>query len=438
MQTPSAISLRPFRGFSAPQKIREEPVVTTFGFATPQTTNEESHIPMSTKDVFNNSLNIDAIKRWINDKLGDGETYPYILLVGGVGVGKSELLRLCFKECGCSVIEYDDELRSSSYEILKDSINMTNVETIFTMGGVRKLGIIIDNYQTTLIPLHRKEFITYLRNNKTSPVIFTSDTMANTTDLQRGKGLVLQFELPTIEQMVGLGRRIDSERREEEIVSLANSTYPDIRSFRNLLSCNVSRLKDLNMDIRDNIEYFFNNNFRDNLRQTSLFTSHIVQENYLDMCSKNIDMEKVWEMAEYCSMGDLVKESAFENQAWDYMNDIGNALGTLGPINVLRENRSKIVAKVPNRKVVIVPRYISEIRMSLLDVYYIFINLVGNVNMVEENLGEFFEFINGMDFDTALKILHLAYSFNNIAYKDIKRITSKLKKYYEANYSEDL
>lgn len=436
MSLTAPASLRPFRGMTGGVAPKEETTHTTFGFASQSPQIVDPYVPRNSSELWGNSLNFTLITKWIRDKLERKETYPYILLVGGVGVGKSEFLRICFRECGCSVIEYDDELRNSTYEVLKDSINMSNIEMLFFQ-STRKIGTIVDNYQTTLIPAHRKEFITFLRNNITSPLIFTSDTMANTTDLQRGKGLVLQYELPTVGQMVGLGRRLCPEMGEGEVRGLAEMVHPDVRSFRNMLSCGVSRFKDLNMDIRDNIAYFYDNDFRDCMRQTSLFTSHIVQENYLDMCPKNMDMQKVWEIAEYCSIGDLIKESAFENQAWDYMNDLGNAMGTMGPMSILREVGGRVVAKVPNRKIVILPGYISEVRLSLLDVYYVMMKLVGNVKTIEDNLEFFFGFIGGIEFEVALKILHLGYSFNNVPYKDIKRITSKLKKYHEVHFSEE-
>ena len=432
--------LRPFRNIGGGIQIKEEASYSTFGFAAPKI----SHSGQKEQyELIGNKENLEIITKWIGDKLSNKETYPYVLLVGSVGVGKSEFLRKCFVDSKCSVVEYDDELRGDTYDILKNSINMTNIEFLFSTSK-KQLGVIIDNYQTTLIPAHRKEFITYLRENKTCPVIFTSNTMSNTTDLQRGKGLVLRFEPPTVGQMVGLARKLApvlrrEEMSDEDLVRMAEATCPDIRSFRNLLESKVTQFKDPNMDIYDNIEYFFKNNFRDSLRQTSLFTSHIVQENYLSMVPNGVGMGEIWEMAEYCSIGDLVKESAFQNQAWDYMNDIGNALGTLGPMTTLKNlgaTASNTVAKVPNRKSTSMPLHVSELRLSLIDVYYIFQNIVGNSERIENDIESFFEFTKGMEFENSLKILHLVYSFNNVPYKDVKRITSKLKKYYEANYSE--
>jgi hypothetical protein len=235
--------------------------------------------------------------------------------------------------------------------------------------------------------------------------------------------------------MVELGITLFPNSSIEEIRKKATEAHPDIRSFKNLLGCLADNFKDPNMDIHDNISYFFENSFRENLRQTSLFTSHIVQENYISMAPKNAKLEDIWKMSDFCSIGDLVKESAFQHQAWDYMNDIGNALGTLGPIHILKETKGKVVAKVPNRKMVSIPEYVSELRMSLVDVTYVMMKLVGNPETVEENIPDFFEFTKNMDFDNSLKILHMAYSFNNIPYKDVKRITSKLKKYYDANFT---
>lgn len=427
-------ALRPFRNLSGGTPVSLKPSATTYGYSQPK--DAESY---QKKILFGNADNTRIIKQFILDKLEKKEDAPpYILLVGDVGVGKSELLRTCFDECNCNLVEYDEELRANTYEILRDSLISSNVECLFSELK-KRIGVVIDNYQTTILASHRKEFLEFLRNNRTSPVIFTCDTISNTTDLQRGKGIVLRFEPPTKEDLFGLAKKL-STLADDQIRTLVEECHPDIRALKNALEFSKTpvHFQDPNMDIYDNIVYFFGDtSFKDKLRQSSFFTSHIVQENYLSCMPKDAKLENMWEMAEYCSLGDIVKESAFQNQAWDYMNDISNSLGTLGPTYVLRDlGVTKPIVKVPNRKVVNVPLYYSTVRMDLIDIYFVLTKIVGDPTRIEANMADFFEFANRLGFEMALRLLNLGYSFIGTPYKDIKRINSKLKKYYDANFSE--
>ena len=62
--------------------------------------------------------------------------YDYVLVTGEIGSGKTEFIRLCFKDLNYSLIEYDQNINKAEMEILKESISFTSIEIM--LKGVRE------------------------------------------------------------------------------------------------------------------------------------------------------------------------------------------------------------------------------------------------------------------------------------------------------------
>ncbi len=420
------------------------------------------YVPKESSKLFQNKKNIATLKKWILDKLSGVNTHPFVLLVGTTGVGKTELIKLCFQECNCSVIEYDEEIRSNFFELLMKNVSMTNIENMIN-NNTTHFGIVIDNYQTTLSSNNRKELIDLLKTKGTCPVVFTSSSYNNITDLIRLKGLVLYFENPSDSDLVSLAKTVMEDRSiyidEKKIEELVNSCSCDIRSFLNTIDLvsqgcedtvksELSITKDVELDVDDTFFYLFQSDvsFKDKIRLTSLYTSNITQENYLEIGSKiDSSVEDMFHAAEYCSMGDQLKQFMFETQSWDELNDITNTISTMGPIHFLTiKDTVPIKIKIPNRKVNTLPENFIYCGYNLEDLSYIMYNIYAKPNEMDRTSSRFetegypfdnlFNFVrlNEMDFDIVLKIITNVYQLHNMSGKDIKRIVGKIKKQYKA------
>ena len=441
---------RPFRNFCAPATV---PTLrhSTFNFVGQKMDPESiyvKYLPKTSNDLIRNKDNIAVLKKWISDRLAGKPTQPFVLLVGKTGVGKTEFLKTCFKECNCSVIEYDEEIRTNTFETLMQTVLSTNVENLLSGNNIRS-GVIIDNYQTTLLSGSRKELIDTLRA-KTCPVAFTSVTYTNITDLIRAKGLVIYFENPTNDDLFSLAHKITTTESipmcESDIKELVISSSGDIRSLLNSIellraqdnSRTVEQV-DFKFDVQDTFSYLVSQNtsFKDKIRQTSLYTSHLIQENYLDMGMKNkSSLEQISNAANLCSFGDEMKQFMFQTQSWDDLNDVTNTVATIGPLNSLNLNgKLPITVKIPNRKINTLHDKRLYCGYTIRDLSYIMFNIYARPSEMDRAEGtKLFEFIDNhkMDFDVVFKIINNTYILNKIPAKDIKRITGKIKKKYQS------
>lgn len=462
---------RPFQNFT-PSTLHEgqtevvvKPKATTFNFVGQKKTESifTRYLPKTSDGLFQNKENIKIIKKWISDKISGTTTYPFLLLVGTTGVGKTELLKLCFHECGSSVVEYDEEIRSSTFETLMYNVINKNINNLFasTSGSNGTESIIIDNYQTTLLSTNRKELVNVLKTKKTCPVAFISSTYTNITDLIRSKGLVVYFENPTRQDLIDLTQRAFQGERgieptEYELNDIVQSSSGDIRSLLGMVDLtktseaktvssqeDFNKLKkDLEMDVQDTFSYLVSRDesFKDKIRRTSLYTSHLTQENYIDIAIKNqrdSDLHAISESADMCSFGIEVKQFMFKTQSWDEVNDIGNTVATLGPLHLVSLENKLPTIKVPNRRVNTLPDNCLYCGYKISDLSYVFLNIYAKPKLVDtEGVDYFlklFDFIesNNMDFDTSFKIINNSYQLHKLPSKDIKRITGKIKKQYQ-------
>jgi hypothetical protein len=445
---------RPFKNFCTDESHAPALRHSTFNFVGQKMDPESiyvKYLPKTSNELFRNKDNIVTLKKWIADKLAGIPTHPFVLLVGKTGVGKTELLKTCFKECNCSAIEYDEEIRSNTFEILMQTVLSTNVENLLSGNTIRS-AVIIDNYQTTLLSGSRKDLIDSLKTKKTCPVVFTSITYTNITDLIRSKGLVIYFENPTNDDLLSFANRIittesiqlDEDRARELVIS----SYGNIRSLLNSIEllrpcANTFTLEkvDLELDVQDTFSYLVsqNNPFKDKIRQTSLYTSHLIQENYLEMGMKNkSSLEHISNAADWCSFGNEMKQFIFQTQSWDELNDVTNTVATMGPIHSLHlKGKLPITIKIPNRKINTLPDNCLYCGYTISDLSYILFNIYARPSDMDRTPinTKLFQFIddNKMDFDIIFKIINNAYLLNKIPSKDIKRITGKIKKQYQSH-----
>ena len=467
-------SLRPFyNGDDCVEDIaKASPEFTTFGVYKQKETEignismVDKYKPNTTEEIFRNVENIACIKNWLREKTAKNkygkcvDMAPFILLVGDSGVGKSELLRLCFIEEGYSVIHYDEEIRKNTYECLKESIILSSIEKLL-YGGNNKLGIIIDNFQTNLSTTYRQELIKLLRGDGiTSPVIFVSYINSNLTDLIRGKGLVLYFENPEMDNFIKLGTRVcKGEKIKISKSALQNIVYEskyDIRSFINtvciigknitnkkITDVEISKLtkifkKDLHFEIRDTIKMFIKRKdlaFKDKTRFTSLYTSTVVQENYINMgIQENLSMVELSSMADSCCDCDIIKKHLFNNQDWNGL-ELGNIIGTMKPLSILSKVGNYNII-LPNRKNITKLNRNLYYFYNVQDVLYIFTNIIGRVEdmnypQIRENSKKVYEIIKSiyLGIDDCIKMFNIGHSIKGTQKKDIKRICTNLRKF---------
>lgn len=411
----------------------------------------DKYKPRTLNDIMRNRRNIELLKNWLSSK---DKSEPYVLLAGEVGVGKTEFLKILLEDLNYSIIEYTDEISKTMFESLLEKLVFSNIENLF-FGETKKNIIIIDNYQNILSSSQKQSIIKFLKTKKTNPVIFVSSTLNNITDLIRGKGLILEFEKPTVDDIFNLGKKIcDSENivtTDKQILDIIKNTKSDVRGFiRTLEFCfidnskgetNVSNLinkykYDLNLDMNNTFLYFLNNkdnSFNDRIRMSTIHTSIILQENYLSVVNKDSPIEDIYSISELVSYGDFLSKKQFENK--DFENyDIINSITTVGVVEHIRNNlKKKFKLVFPNRKnVTIISRNCCY--FPLVDIYYIIKSIFmlckdNNLKLLDINdsallLYRFMIYYN-IDLDKLIKCIFLSFKLDNISY--IRYIITKLK-----------
>jgi hypothetical protein len=469
---------RPFYSENNSTDIKFTPTVTVFGTIGNNINDDnisflKKYTPKHTKDIFKNKDNIYSIKKWIEQKLNGEKTYPFILLIGNVGCGKSEMLKLCFLECDCSVIEYDTEIKKATYDNLKESIVCSSIELLLR-GGVRKSGIIIDNVQNTLPLSYKKNLLKLLQTESCAPVIFTTSSRTKLSEVLRAKGLVLDFDTPTVEDFIKLGSKICKKEKikisQSALQHLVYSSKFDIRNFINSLGFigiqknknkkinqkDIQKLcktleKDLNLNIQDTFQYITNPKipFPNKCIFTSLYTSSIISDNYMSYLptkTKKEDtietLENIETTTDWISHGDILTNHMFHTQGWEH-NELINTTCTLGPLSALSKyinTKKPIVIKSFNKKnPSIINKSLShykinEIMYSILHILLRPTEINGKVNtaFLLEKIKTFYDFMKKQSFsmETSIKLFNLTYKSVNIPSKDIKRIGSKIKKYW--------
>ena len=442
-----------FRPFAnEPQKeYIFKPKASSFGFIEQEGTSKsfiDKHKPTSIKDILRNNENIKIIKKWIQDRMENKADYPFILLVGETGIGKSEMLRVCFTECNCNVIEYDEDIRKKTFESLKESITLSSIERLLTGNDIKRNGIIIDNFQETLQGSQRQELIKILKTQPTSPVIFISHTYTNISSLIKAKGLILYYEKPELEDFIKLGTKICKHENikisRSALEHIIYSSRYDLRSFINNLGMiqigknnkitntdvkAVNFKKDLVLDVQNTFTVLLQRkmSFTDRSRFTSLHTSMVLQENYIDLANHHkSSIQELSEMADLCCESDIMKTHMIKNQNWENTIMV-NTIGTMGPLNVLNYKSPEFKIKIPNRNTS-VPKGIT-FNLSLVDLMYIIKNIIKPTDEnIKESGYQFYTVMieNHIELDMALKLFNMAYK--DWLSKDIRRINTKLKK----------
>ena len=465
---PTYDNLQPTQKYSATS--------TTFGHANDLTKPRsgenisfiEKYKPQTSKDLFRNVNVIYSIKKWIKDKLENKHTFPFIVLVGDTGTGKTELLRICFLESDCSIIEYDEELRKNTYKNLKESVVLSSVEKLFW--NTVQSAVIIDNFQNNMSISYRQDLIRTLKSGViTSPVIFVTNSHSNMTDVIRAKALILDFEKPQIPDFIKLGSKICRKEKikisKSGLEHIIYSSKYDIRNFINTLcmigrGCSDKKLtnkdvnhivkkfkKDLTLDIHNTINMLIKQGdsgekFNNRILFSSLYTSSVVQENYVDLGNKyGGSMDDISRMADFCCESDIIKNHMFSRQDWSSV-DIVNSIGTLGPINIICELDKKNKNKKPF-SIKIPPRVnnpnnkLSCYYHPLLDITYMIGNIIMGVDQLDDKQDViksktlyFYQCMKNydIDIDVAMKLFMISCNLKGILKKDSKRIASKIKK----------
>lgn len=331
--------------------------------------NNNKYAPQSTKDIFRNKDNIIDMKNWIQSKMNNIDTqYDYAYISGRSGTGKSEFIRMCFKDLNYNIIEYDQNINKAELEILKESILYSSIEMIF--GGQSKKGVIIDNISDNLASTQLTELLKLLKKEKiTSPTIFIGDSLSKSSDLLKGNVLYIEYEEPHKEDIVKLAKRICKNEKIKisqlgldyyinSCVILDISNNEKCYNIRNFLSSisllvesnskinkdgvikqQIIMAKDIEPDIYTTLHHFidpkFNNDIK-NIRLTSMYTSSLIYENYLNIINKDIPLDKLSTIADYNSMCDIYKKYILRDQVWELGEYMG-IFGTYIPGTIIKQ-----------------------------------------------------------------------------------------------------
>ena len=408
----------------------------------------DKYKPKNLSQLFRNKDNIRLFQEWTKLKFEKKKTYDYALITGEPGTGKTEFIRLCFQNLNFSVIEYDQSINKAELGILFESITFSNIEILFS--GRSRKGIVIDNFQNNLSTTQLNDLLKLLKKtgSKSSPTIFVCSDNIKSSNILKGNVLHIEFQPPKIRDLTKLGERIRIGESLNITPDVLKQYTQDNKNLRDFLStftfitedCKISTnklQKDVILDTQNTIRLFVekcSGNFNDRIKYTSMHTSSIIQENYLDAVTKNTSLEDLSKMSDWVSLGDIFKTYMVSNQSWE-LSELCGIVGTEAPSSLIRSNYRVVKKfKIPNR---FDSRYeISIMNNSIQDLgyclSYILFPLDPNKNWIK-NMNEsakiFREFMERrfIDKDKAVKILGVGYAFQDHPPNIVRKVRTKFR-----------
>lgn len=314
----------------------------------------EKYRPQSSGDLFGNGDNVNKFKKWLVQKFENkSNTYDYALITGKTGVGKNEFVRVCFGDLGYSLLEYDQSINKQELEVIKESILFTSIEQIFS--GEKRKGVVIDNCVDNLSTTQTVDLIKLLKNNSkvSSPTVFITSSMSKISDLLKGNCLCIDIEEPDPNDLICFvldiakkeGIKLGRKKLEEYVSLQEHISIRDLLGSINFLGGGVVKdyIKDFELDTISIMDKFVNpkyeTDFQD-IRLSTMYTSSLLQENYLKMIKRNTSIEDISMIADLISDGDIIKKYILTDQVWS-IHDHSGIMGTFYPGTIIKKNYNK-------------------------------------------------------------------------------------------------
>lgn len=431
---------------------------STYGFQNQNSSNKNllrKYAPKTSTDLFGNLENIQKFKKWVTSKMNhskmnhSSEVEDYALITGKTGVGKNEFVRVCFSDLGYYLLEYDQSINKQELEVIKESILFTSIEQIFS--GEKRKGVVIDNCVDNLSNSQTVDLIKLLKKNSktTTPTIFITSSSSKISDLLKGNCLYIDIEDPDPLDLVNFV--LDVAEREgivlcreklEEYISLQEYV-----SLRDLLGSVdflgggdvVDYVKDFELDTVSMMDRFVNPHYEtdfSNIRLTTMYTSSLLQENYIKMVKKDTSMEDISLIADLLSDGDIIKKYILTDQVWS-IHDYNGIMGTFYPGTIIKRNYKKTYIAKTNVRIYEQLQVEKGFGLGENDMKYIISNIYFRLGPKESWLGDicgsallFYNFMKKNyinDMSRALKIFEQSYKLGNNEMVVVKKIKTKFR-----------
>jgi len=419
----------------------------------------DKYKPQSLDDIIGNKNNIKQFQKWLISKFEKTKTNDYAVILGDHGSGKSEFIRECFKDLDFSLIEYDQSINKAEMEVIKESIEFTSIEILIS--GKKQKGVVIDNFQENLSTTQLTELLKLLKKPHCSPTIFVSSNDNKLLDSLNGNVLCIEFEPPTKREIFNLGKRICKNESinitEAALKNFVKKCGYDLRGFLSTLTIIDSKntvtednlesiikitQKDLNLSVDDTMgtfidpknKLFLKMDIDERSRYASMYTSGLIQENYINLLEKDTSLSDLSELSDTICNGDVLKKFMISNQNWD-SSDLAGFMGTQAPASIIRKNYKPIKKyKNPNKfdtvksEVCFSGLDIQDLCYSISNIYFVLEPNAKWIKQMKKSSALFREFMLSqyIDKDKAIKILSMSYVFRDQD-KTVKKIKTKFR-----------
>ena len=206
--------------------------------------------------------------------------------------------------------------------------------------------------------------------------------------------------------------------------------------------------KDLEPDIYTILHHFINPKYENNIqntRLTSMYTSSLIHENYLNVIRDDTSLEDLCSICDYNSIGNIYKKYLFKDQNWELSEYMG-ILGTYIPGIIIKrnykplKNNNKLKINGNFSEVVVERGFI----MKHEDIYFSLSNILFPLNPnsrwlknMTESSRIFYEFMKEnyvLDVNKAIKYLDNSYYCQILENKDYIKLVKKVKTKFKSEW----
>lgn len=334
------------------------------------------HSPQHMKEIIGNNYAVGKIIKWLKNyhiykqkhvnkkrRTEKNETASMIIC-GYHGTGKSSSVVAILKTLCYDIYELNLKKFKCGKALEKEMDHLLNIRVLTNEGHIRdnrKKAIIIDNYQT--ISIGTRKIINQLwKKNKKEylfPMIFicNKDHTKSISDLKKNN-MSVEFRYLDLPELIKAVKRISKKEGLQYesldcITYLIENSQNDIRKLIMMLQniynlnetkqitlsmiisyCTEIKFKDINVDIFESTKQLFYNyqNINECLKiydgeKTNM--PLMVHENYMEPlilnCGQELLYDKINEIAELISIGNVLEKNIYNNQNW-HLQDIHGIL----------------------------------------------------------------------------------------------------------------